>query len=772
MRVLMATMKLDIGGAETHIVELSKALARQGVEVFVASNGGAYEAELQEAGITHIPIPFHTKNPVLMGKAYRELKKAVEEYQFDVVHAHARIPAFLCHLLHRKMAFRFVTTAHWVFSTRFPYNLLTRWGDRSLAVSDDIKDYLAESYNLSRDQVRVTINGIDPEKFSPHTDFSQVAEEFDFKKEATRIVYVSRMDIDRSLVAHKLIGVVPQILAEVPDLEVVIVGGGNDLAAVEAEAKAVNDALGQRVIITCGSRTDINRFVASGDLFIGVSRAALEAMAAEKPSIIAGNEGYIGIFDQSKLQVGIDTNFCCRGCDGAAEEVLLADILKVLKATPEERAELGAYSRETVKNYYSVDTMAEDAMTMYQSIIYDTPINQTELQELPQVEEYLKEHPPVIPNANPDVVISGYYGFHNSGDDSILKAMVDSLRKARPNIRITVFSNDPEETKMIYGVDAVHRFDIFRMIKTLRKTGLLISGGGSLIQDVTSDKSLHYYLAVIWLGKKLGAKVMLYANGIGPICREKNYKPISRVLNRVDLITLREPSSLEELHKFGVTEPNIQVTADPAFTLTASHESAAASLLKQAGIPKGRPYCVISLRPWREANRSLEKAVAEAADYIRTRYNIEVLFVPMQESKDFPIAERTAALMKYPGGILRGKHSSVDLMSLVGGAEFVIGMRLHILIYAARMGTPVIGLTYDPKVDATMAYLNQRCITSAKNPNPLTLHRYIDEILKNHTQLCAELEEMSLISARKAEENVSLALSLLDGATEEQEERG
>ncbi len=141
MRVLMTTMKLDIGGAETHIVELSKALARQGLEVIVASNGGAYEEELKEAGIRHIKVPFHSKNPFSMQKAYRQLKKIILENRVDVVHAHARIPAFLCALLQKSLHFRLVTTAHWVFSTRFPYNLLTRWGDRSLAVSDDIKEY-------------------------------------------------------------------------------------------------------------------------------------------------------------------------------------------------------------------------------------------------------------------------------------------------------------------------------------------------------------------------------------------------------------------------------------------------------------------------------------------------------------------------------------------------------------------------------------------------------------------------------------------------------
>ena len=130
MRVLMATMQLDIGGAETHIVELSKALARRGVEVFVASNGGAYVRELGEAGITHFEVALHNKEIRSLVSAYKKLERIILDYKIDVVHAHARIPGFLCGLLEKKHKFRFVTTAHWVFNTKFHLNLLSNWGSR------------------------------------------------------------------------------------------------------------------------------------------------------------------------------------------------------------------------------------------------------------------------------------------------------------------------------------------------------------------------------------------------------------------------------------------------------------------------------------------------------------------------------------------------------------------------------------------------------------------------------------------------------------------
>lgn len=764
MRVLMTTMQLDIGGAETHIVELSKALARRGVEVIVASNGGAYEAELKEAGIRHIQVPFHSKNPFCMRKAYALLEQIILENRIDVVHAHARIPAFLCALLHKRYHFRFVTTAHWVFSTRFPYNLLTRWGDRSLAVSDDIKDYLVKNYGVDPEHIRVTINGIDTEKFSKDTDYSAVAEEFDLSPDRTRIVYVSRMDTDRSLAAHKLIDATLDLWKEIPDLEIVIVGGGNDLETIQTEAESVNVEAGRRLIVTTGSRTDINRFVASGQLFVGVSRAALEAMACEKPAIIAGNEGYIGIFDRDKLQTAIDTNFCCRGCAPTETERLKQDILTVLQAPPERRAALGAFSRETVKKHYSIDTMADDALKMYISIIKNSKINEVMVQEFDDIEAYLVANPIRRPGGRIDVMISGYYGFHNSGDDSILKSIVDSLCARRPDIKILALSNAPAETKEFYGIDAIHRFNFPRILWNMRRTRLLLSGGGSLIQDVTSDKSLAYYLSIIRLGKAMGAKVMLYANGIGPIRHEKNYGRIQKVLNRVDLITLREPSSLEELRRFGVTEPEILVTADPAFSLVPAGSEETAALVEKAGIPKGKPYCGIALRPWKYADPDMEKVIASVADFVRRKYQIEVLFIPMQESRDLPIAQKTLSYMKETGYLLKNSPTPSQLLGVVGGAEFILGMRLHTLIYAARMGTPVIGLTYDPKVEATMRYIGQEFTESAKRVNPLTLQRYIDEIMKNHDRLCEELKAAGAQSGAKAAENTELALALLERA--------
>ena len=167
MKILMATMGLDIGGAETHIVELAKELKSEGHDIAIVSNGGVYVPEITAAGIRHYTAPLNRRSGLAMLQGRRLLGEAIRRERPDLVHAHARIPAFLCGALCRKWKVPFVTTAHWVFDTRGALRYLTNWGERTVAVSEDIKAYLIREYGLSAEHITVTINGIDTEKFSP-----------------------------------------------------------------------------------------------------------------------------------------------------------------------------------------------------------------------------------------------------------------------------------------------------------------------------------------------------------------------------------------------------------------------------------------------------------------------------------------------------------------------------------------------------------------------------------------------------------------------------
>ena len=159
MKILMATMGLDIGGAETHIVELSKELKSRGHQVAVVSNGGVYVPEIEAAGIRHYAAPLNRRSVGSMLQAQRILRQIIAREKPDIVHAHARIPAFLCGRLQKSMGFAFVTSCHGVYQVSGALRLLSNWGERTLAVSEDIRDYLIRQYNVPQEHITLTING-------------------------------------------------------------------------------------------------------------------------------------------------------------------------------------------------------------------------------------------------------------------------------------------------------------------------------------------------------------------------------------------------------------------------------------------------------------------------------------------------------------------------------------------------------------------------------------------------------------------------------------
>ena len=367
--ILLTTMKLDIGGAETHIVELAKGLKKEGFQVVVASNGGVFVKDLENHGIKHYTVPLHTKKPDSVYKAYKMLQQIIIDEKIHLVHAHARIPGFICNMLHKKMDFAFVTTAHGTWKTGGGLKYITRWGQKTIAVSQDVKRYLLDNYKIDEDNIKITINGVDTEKYSPNVDYSDILKEFNLSEDSFKIVYVSRIDKDREAILLSILQMLPKLIAEVKNLHFFIVGGGSILHSIEEAADKINKTLSRDAIIVTGSRIDISKFTAMADLFIGFGRSSLEGMSSANPVIIAGNQGYIGVLDESNIDIAIKSNFSGRGQEMADTERFLGDILKVVNMTKEQRELLGLFCRNTVEQQYSVSRMVADNIEVYMQLL-------------------------------------------------------------------------------------------------------------------------------------------------------------------------------------------------------------------------------------------------------------------------------------------------------------------------------------------------------------------------------------------------------------------
>jgi polysaccharide pyruvyl transferase CsaB len=299
--------------------------------------------------------------------------------------------------------------------------------------------------------------------------------------------------------------------------------------------------------------------------------------------------------------------------------------------------------------------------------------------------------PPPGPDApgpdGPTVVVSGYYGFGNAGDEAILAAMADGL----PEARLVVLSHDPDATVREHGVEAVPRNDPVAVIQVLRAARLVVSGGGSLFQDATGPGSIPYYLGVIAAARALGRPVMVYAQGIGPV-RSGWGRRLLRLLDRVQLITTRDEASADFLRRAGVRRPPLEVTADAALALPRPPRGEH-PLLPSAP----RPRIGWAIRPWTDG-RHLE-AVAQAADAAAARLGGVAVFVPMQFPDDLDASRRVVARMRRRAVVVERRLPARELPSLFAGLDVLVGMRLHALIFAALAGTPLVGVSYDPKVD-------------------------------------------------------------------------
>ena len=334
--VLLTTMQLDIGGAETHVVDLARYLTEFGYRVLVASNGGCYVERLAAYGVPHYQIPLHDNKPGLIWQSVWAMRRIVRDEQVDLIHAHARIPAFVTAVMGRPKQVRFITTAHYNFRGLW---YLSRWGEKTIAVSEDIRAYLIDYFRVSPERVVVIPNGVDTDLFSPA---AVETVESGAARQTTRIVMVSRMDGPLAEVAVNLISACEQVYDRWP-LQLLIVGDGDNLDAVSARAADFNKRRGKTVVSVLGSRTDVNHILADSDLVVGVSRVAMEAMSCARPVILAGPQGFGGLLEPDRVGRFKADNFTARRQNAAVTVPRLVDALEEFfcqtsRMAPEHRA--------------------------------------------------------------------------------------------------------------------------------------------------------------------------------------------------------------------------------------------------------------------------------------------------------------------------------------------------------------------------------------------------------------------------------------------------
>ncbi|ANY66944.1 polysaccharide pyruvyl transferase CsaB [Paenibacillus sp. BIHB 4019] len=335
------------------------------------------------------------------------------------------------------------------------------------------------------------------------------------------------------------------------------------------------------------------------------------------------------------------------------------------------------------------------------------------------------------------IAISGYYGFQNSGDEAVLRSILLALAEQSKahglEVQPVVLSGDPAWTKAMYGVEAVHRMRPADVWGALRSCDGLISGGGSLLQDATGTKTIPYYTGIVKLAQLLGKPTFIYSQGIGPVNRRWMDPMIRHVMRRSAYVSVRDDQSAALLGRMGVPHDRIEVVPDPVMGLPLPLGAAAAGApggeATAAAAPGGAgtaqsgseamPVVGVSLRRWREDGADLARA-ADALIALTRRRQVRLRFLPFHTPDDVETSKQV--MERLQGQLASGSIAELatpgddpqQMLLEVSHCDILFGMRLHALIYAANQMVPMLGLSYDPKIDQFLKRIHLQPIGSTE----------------------------------------------------------
>ena len=685
MKVIHLISGGDTGGAKTHVHSLLQNLSRGMDITLVCFRDGPFAREAAELGI---------ETRVCSGgffSALREVRRMIAEEGFELVHTHGSRANLAGAILRSTCGRPVVSTIHSDYRLDYmgrplaaaTYGVLNVLALRRIkyhvGVSDAMRDLLI-SRRFPRETTFAIYNGLDFSREPKRHDRAAFCARVGANVAPGDIVVGAAARLDPVKDLATLVRGFAAAREGHPELKLIIAGEGPERPALEALA----EELGVRGAVTlAGWLDDMEEFYSALDInsLSSLSETfpyALTEGAAYRLPTVASAVGCI-----PRLIEDGKTGFLFAPGDWEKLGARLAQ----LASDPGLRERLGAAVHERAAREFSVEATCREQRAVYEEILEREARGRS------------------------GVVICGAYGMGNSGDEAILDAIVAEMRAIDPLMPLTVMTRDPAGASARLGLTAVHTFNFPRFLAVMRRRALYINGGGSLIQDVTSRRSLWYYLFTLRAAKRLGCKVMMYGCGIGPVKRPGGVERTRRVLNScVDAITLREPDSIEELARFGVTKPEIILASDPALTLPSAPAEEVDAALEAAGAAPGGKYICFALRLWPGFG---EKAgvFAAAARHAHEAYGLTPVFLPINHLDDGQAAALVAEkLGDTPHVLLPGPMSSALVIGLMSRMQVVVSMRLHGLIFAAGQGVPLIGVSYDPKVTAFLRCVDAGCV--------------------------------------------------------------
>ena len=330
------------------------------------------------------------------------------------------------------------------------------------------------------------------------------------------------------------------------------------------------------------------------------------------------------------------------------------------------------------------------------------------------------------PSRPPTIVISGWYGCGNVGDDALLDAIVAGFReRLGPDVIFNVLTEAPKTTAALYAGDPrilpfphhslttrrgqaalFLRGGIGQYLTVLRNADLFVLGGGGLIQDANGVGNLLRYLDDCLIAEWLGTPSMVFGIGVSPLVTARGKWLTRAICNRVSAITARDKDGAQVLLDAGVRADRLEATADPALLLEPARTSAPEINMLAARMASEPHPLIVCPRPRTTWSRiddaswsTLMDELARFCDESRARFGTRVLFIPFMKD-DCAVIGEVKRRMKSASEAwaLDQPPRPRDALRLIAQSRYVLGMRLHSLIFSASQSIPMISVNYAPKV--------------------------------------------------------------------------
>jgi len=706
MNILLLIDQLNTGGAETHVLTLARALQKEGHEVLIASDGGLLEQTANDLSFVHPPRYWSGRGfagSLMAGLLF--LRRLHRRHHFDVIHAHTRRTSFLLRLfslserlfprlflsirppydqppspyrlarLRRMDAPAYVVTAHARFSPR--HKRLSFWGEETVAVSEDLGRHLQDTFGVDPTRITLIPNGIDTTRFCPSVAPAP-------RDDRLHLVFASRLDSDCSAAAYALVSLFGRMrraaAARGKRLYLTLIGGGSEYEPLQKKVEALSAADGREDICLTGALCDLAPVLQQADVFVGVSRAALEALSSGARVILAGNEGFLGVLTPQSFDRAAKGNFCCRGEGELTEQALYEAFCSLMDQEQEEARGENDALRKRVRRDFSKEGMARATLKVYRRAL---------------------DHKRRL-----RLLVAGYAGCGNLGDDAILRQLIARWQDAPAPAALLPSCQVPPEpggsplprlsleatvaapvSSPFDGVSLVARKHPLSLVWTILRADALAMGGGCLLQNGSAHKnrSLLYYLALLVAARFFGCPTYLVAGGLGPI-----HGRLPRVLTRVTLRTVRQISVRDEAsfafaRALGVPAERLLREPDPVLDIQPAAEEEIAKYL--VDLPVGGGFvCVVPRPAAGDCHRNLSVALKK----LWQDKGLYPLFFAFDVQHDPAVCHKLIRACGV-GRMCRVRDERL-VAGIFGASRGVISQRLHGLILSCVAGVRALSL--------------------------------------------------------------------------------